>query len=87
MPSRNIIHLAAAPLLHRTVGAPSPLEVGEPMIIVSLLTAAPPKHRVEGVCFEWGDIAPPEQASALQDYRLWILLLILSVAACWIVFR
>ena len=57
------------------------------MIIVSLLTAAPPKHRVAGVCFEWGDHALSENVPVLQNYRLWALLLILSVAACWVGFR
>jgi SSS family solute:Na+ symporter len=57
------------------------------MVIVSLLTAAPPKSRVEGVCFEWSSFAPVEKVAVFRDYRLWIVLLVISVVFCWIVFR
>jgi len=57
------------------------------MVIVSLLTAAPPKSRVEGVCFEWSDFAPVEKVPVFRDHRFWIVLLIFCVVSCWIVFR
>ena len=57
------------------------------MVVVSLLTAAPPKSRVEGVCFEWSGYAPIEKVAVFRDYRLWIVLLVISVVSCWIVFR
>jgi solute:Na+ symporter, SSS family len=57
------------------------------MVIVSLVTAAPPKHRLEGVCFEWRDSAPIAKGPILHDHRLWIVLLIVTVAFCWILFR
>ena len=57
------------------------------MVVVSLLTAAPPKSRVEGVCFEWSGFAPIEKVALFRDYRLWIVLLVISVVSCWIVFR
>ncbi len=57
------------------------------MIVVSLLTPAPPRSRVEGVCFEWLGFAPIERTSLFRDYRLWVMLLVISVVFCWIVFR
>jgi SSS family solute:Na+ symporter len=57
------------------------------MVAVSLLTAAPPKSRVEGVCFEWSGFAPVGNVPVFRDYRLWIVLLIISVVSCWIIFR
>jgi SSS family solute:Na+ symporter len=57
------------------------------MVVVSLLTAAPPKSRVEGVCFDWSDFAPIEKVPVFSDHRFWIMLLIISVVSCWIVFR
>jgi SSS family solute:Na+ symporter len=57
------------------------------MVIVSLLTTAPPKSRVEGVCFEWSGFAPAVKVPVFRDYRLWIGLLIISVVSCWIIFR
>jgi SSS family solute:Na+ symporter len=57
------------------------------MVVVSLLTAAPPKRRVEGICFEWSGFAPVEKATVFRDYRLWMVLLVVSVVCCWIVFR
>jgi len=57
------------------------------MVIVSLLTAAPPKHRVEGVCFEWCGFVPSTKAPVIRDHRLWIALLVATVACCWILFR
>jgi len=57
------------------------------MVVVSLLTAAPPKSRVEGVCFEWSGFAPIRKVSVFHDYRFWIVLLIISVVSCWIIFR
>jgi SSS family solute:Na+ symporter len=57
------------------------------MVVVSLLTAAPPKSRVEGVCFEWSGFAPVQKVAVFRDYRFWIVLLIISVISCWIVFR
>ncbi len=57
------------------------------MVVVSLLTAAPPKSRVEGVCFEWSGLATIEKISLFRDYRLWIALLFICVICCWILFR
>jgi hypothetical protein len=57
------------------------------MVVVSLLTAAPPKSRVEGICFEWSGFAPAEKVSVFRDHRFWIVLLIISVVSCWIAFR
>jgi len=57
------------------------------MVVVSLLTAPPPKSRVEGVCFEWSGLAPVERVSLFHDYRLWTALLVVSVVSCWIIFR
>ena len=57
------------------------------MVVVSSLTAAPPKSRVERVCFEWSGFAPIEKVSVFRDFRLWIVLLIISVVSCWILFR
>jgi hypothetical protein len=57
------------------------------MAIVSLLIAAPPKSRVEGVCFEWSGFAPVEKVAIFHDYQLWIMLLVISVLSCWIVFQ
>ena len=57
------------------------------MVVVSLLTAAPPKSRIEGVCFEWSGVARIEKVPVLRDHRLWIVLLVISVISCWILFR
>jgi SSS family solute:Na+ symporter len=57
------------------------------MIAVSLLTPAPPRERVEGVCFEWTGLAPAEETSLVHDYRLWMGVLFVLVVTCWIVFR
>jgi len=57
------------------------------MVVVSLLTAAPPKNRVEGVCFEWSGFAPVGKVPVFRDYRFWIALLIICVISCWIIFR
>jgi len=57
------------------------------MVVVSLLTAAPPKSRVEGVCFEWSGFVPIEKVAVFRDYRFWIVLLVISVLFCWIVFH
>ena len=57
------------------------------MIVVSLITAAPPKSRIEGVCFEWSGFAPGEKSPLFRDYRLWIVLLVICVVSCWILFR
>jgi hypothetical protein len=57
------------------------------MVVVSLLTAPPPKSRVEGVCFEWSGFAPVEKVPVFRDHRLWIVLLVISVISCWILFR
>ena len=57
------------------------------MVGVSLVTAAPAKSRVEGVCFEWSGFATAEKVSVFRDHRLWIVLLVISVVSCWIVFR
>lgn len=57
------------------------------MVVVSLLTAAPPRERVEDVCFEWSSMSPSEKMPFLHDHRLWILLLLVSVVCCWVVFR
>lgn len=56
------------------------------MIGVSLLTAPPPRDRVDGVCFEWGN----QEASAgkgISDYRLWAGLLFVTVMTLWWVYR
>jgi len=57
------------------------------MVVVSLLTAAPPKSRIEGVCFEWSGFVPAEKVPVFREHRFWIVLLIISVISCWIVFR
>ncbi len=57
------------------------------MVVVSLFTTAPPKSRVEGICFEWSGFAPVEKLPVFRDHRLWIMLLIISVVCCWFVFR
>jgi SSS family solute:Na+ symporter len=57
------------------------------MVVVSLLTSAPPKSRIEGVCFEWSGFAPLEKMSLFRDYRLWVVLLVICVISCWIAFR
>jgi Na+/proline symporter len=57
------------------------------MIVVSLLTAAPPNSRTEGVCFEWSGFAPIEKMPLIRDYRLWVVLLLICVISCWIAFR
>jgi SSS family solute:Na+ symporter len=57
------------------------------MVVVSLLTAAPPKSRTEGVCFEWSAFAPVEKVTLFRDYRLWIVLLLICVVSCWILLR
>jgi hypothetical protein len=57
------------------------------MVVVSLLTAAPPRSRTEGVCFEWSGFAPIEKSPLFRDYRLWIVLLVITVISCWVLFR
>ncbi len=57
------------------------------MIVVSLLTAAPPNSRIEGICFEWSGFAPIEKMPLIRDYRLWAVLLLVCVISCWIAFR
>ena len=57
------------------------------MVVISLLTSAPPKSRIEGVCFEWSGFAPIKKGHIFHDYRLWIVLLVICVVFCWIVFR
>ena len=57
------------------------------MVVVSLFTAAPPKSRIEGICFEWSGFAPIQKVPVFRDHRLWIVLLIISVVCCWITFR
>ncbi|MHC4581492.1 MAG: hypothetical protein ACYS14_08535, partial [Planctomycetota bacterium] len=57
------------------------------MVVVSLLTAAPPKSRIEGVCFEWSGFVPLEKVPVFSDYRVWIVLLVVCVISCWIIFR
>jgi SSS family solute:Na+ symporter len=57
------------------------------MVVVSLLTAAPPKNRIEGICFEWSGFAPIEKVAVFRDHRVWIVLLLICVVFCWILFR
>lgn len=57
------------------------------MVVVSLLTAAPPKSRTEGICFEWSGFAPTEKGPIFWDYRLWIIVLLVCVVFCWMAFR
>ncbi|MBI4586164.1 MAG: sodium/solute symporter [Planctomycetes bacterium] len=59
------------------------------LLIASLLTAPPPPEVLEGTfAFRFGREAgegPPRHF--LLDYRLWVVLLFLSVTGLWIVFR
>ena len=56
------------------------------MVIPSLLTSTTPKDRIDGVCFEWSGFSPIEKVPVYRDYRLWIVLLIISVISCGIFF-
>jgi SSS family solute:Na+ symporter len=81
----GLIPILQTPIMHRSLLA-FLLSVVV-MVVVSLLTAAPPKGRIEGICFEWSGFAPLEKAPLFRDYRLWIVLLVITVISCWIAFR